>query len=371
MMPFRYDSIFQVSRRFVVLQRRWMSNSADIVVHPPSTTTNSISTQSGIGSSNSTSAVRLISRQLFVHYQQYIKLKRLQQSPHHKKPKVKLEDTPWPRNIVYGAYGVGAICVPYSIAWFLSTNEPLRTKLFPNTSFYESFVIIEWMRYHFGILDTDAISEPETIQQQHRVVGPHPNTRVPYKFVDEPTKRIRQQQLDINQQQERNVKFRIQHSGGTDNTIVELPAKTLARYDTLVKAIPNRSIVPPIALDFIYDEEVVNDDEVANDGTIDDNTVTVPSMSIFSLWHYQPSPKTDTDTTFHSIANISPLEMELLRVQYEIDRLQHELNMQLSSMNSSSTSHHQRPIDDIQDELVQLRSLKRKLQWKKWIPFGR
>ena len=347
--------MLDASRCFLFIQRRWTSTSEINVV---SSTTNAAPT-------------RLISRRLLLQYQQHVKSKAASKSGPNTKQNAAKDETPWPRNIVYGAYVVMSICIPYSIAWFLSSNEPLRSAIFPNSKYYESSYIIKWMRNHFGMPDYECIAEPEAVQLLLS------NRPVPHRFIDEPTKRIRQQQLYIDRQHEQNVKFRLITGTATNMeavTELDLPAKTLARYDELVKVIPNNiSIQPPIALDF-YDNDDDDDEDInidlssENDDTpsecSDDLITTVPPMSIYSLWHYHP-PKLDVDNTMHvnPVLQMSPIDMELSRIQYEMDLLQQELQHQ------SLSSQQQRPIDDIQEEIVKLKSLRRQLQWKKWLPW--
>ena len=342
-MNFQLDAILNTSRRRFLFQRRWMSNG-----------------NINVASTRSAPSKPLISRQLLLQFQQHMKSKKLlsKSGPNTKSGTTK-DETPWPRNIVYGAYVAMSICIPYSLAWFLSSNEPVRTVIFPYSKYYESSFIIEWMRGHFGIPDYESIAEPERVQL---MLSKKP---IPHRFVDEPPKHLRQQQLYVDQQHERNVKVRL--ISGTATTmehvyIVDLPAKTLARYEELVEVVPNDlPIQPPIALDFndFDDEEIIitdhNDDALPL--LLDDATTTVPSMSIYSLWHYQPpASSTDNSSNVNPIHQMSPIEIELSRVQYEMDILYQELKNQQP----------QRPIDDIQEEIVKLKSLKRQLRWRKW-----
>jgi hypothetical protein len=145
----------------------------------------------------------------------------------------------------------------------------------------------------------------------------------------------------------------------------------LARYESLLKVVPNNvPIQRPISLDFDDgdddEEEVITDLtslSILDDNTLtssssvwNDTTITVPSMSIYSLWHYQP-PKQQLEHANDTTMKLSPIQMELSRIQYELDILQRELKQQ----------HQQRPIDDIQDEIIKLKALKRQLQWRKWL----
>jgi hypothetical protein len=232
------------------------------------------------------------------------------------------------------------------------------------------------MRNHFGIPDSESIAEPEAVQLllSHR--------SIPHRFMDEPTQRIRQQQLNIDERHQQNVKVQLTSGIATSmenvHSNVTLPAKTLARWDELVKVVPpsnHISIQPPIALDFNDDDDDDDDDistnlhsdrndDISSSLTssaslprLDDTTTTVPSMSIYSLWHYHPPPKSVNDhvTNMNPVQQMSPVDIELSRIQYEMNLLQQELQQP------------HRSIDDIQEEMAQLKSLKRQLRWKKWL----
>jgi hypothetical protein len=364
-----------------------------------------------------TNVVQLISRQAFQQYQQQqLQLQQQQQrvsaagvqaSSSQSLPtqvtNPNMKDTPWPRNVVYATYLVITICIPYTIAWIVSTNERLRTLFLPNeddpsqpsqsssqSSSSSSIKILgEYMRYHFGVLDWEAISEPEIVaiqQRQHRTTTNIPTTTtttIPYKFIQEPTQRIRQQQAWIEQYHQGTVRVQLtypsssssstydddNHLGTTTTSqhILELPAPTLARYHDIAKVVPaDWDIRPPLALDCIDDETLPVSDPYTTTTTAT-TTTSVPSslLSIYSLWHYQPpslaTAAVDTTTTTTMMSRgqhtMSALEWELSRLRYEIALLQHELQPGTTSP---------RPIDDIVQELAILQSSQRRLQWQRF-----
>jgi hypothetical protein len=373
-----------------------------------------------------TTAVQLISRQAFLQYQQQLQQQQrvsaasaaaaeeeVQTSSSSSSLPTQvtnpnMKDTPWPRNVVYATYLVVTICIPYTMAWIVSTNERLRTVFLPNeddpSQPSSSIKILgEYMRYHFGVLDWEAISEPEIVaiqqrqQRQHRTTTNIPTTTttttsIPYKFVQEPTQRIRQQQAWIEHCNQGTVRVQLtypssssstydndnHHMGTTTTTttsqhILELPAQTLARYHDIAKVVPaDWDIRPPLALDCIDDDETTTHDEtlpVSDPDTTTTTTTTtttsLPShlLSIYSLWHYQPPLATATaDTTTTTTMSrgqhtMSALEWELSRLRYEIQLLQQELQPGTTSS---------RPIDDIVQELAILQSSQRRLQWRRF-----
>jgi hypothetical protein len=272
----------------------------------------------------------------------------------------------------------------------------------------------EYMRYHFGVLDWEAISEPEIVaihQQRQRqyttttknqMIIPNTTTTtttttiIPYKFVQEPTQRIRQQQAWIEHYNQGTVRVQLTYPSssssstydddvnnnlGTTTTtshILELPAQTLARYNDIAKVVVPAAdldiIRPPLALDCIDDETLPTTTTTIATTTKDETlpvsvpyttttatTTSLPShlLSIYSLWHYQPPPPPATATadTTNTTTTMSAMEWELSRLQYEIQLLQHELQPGTTSP---------RPIDDIVQELAILQSSQRRLQWQRF-----
>jgi hypothetical protein len=312
--------------------------------------------------------ITLMSRRLLLQYEKEMRHAAKGKAP--KKKAVK-DDTPWPRNVVYGAYAVMAIFIPYTAAWFLSTNERLRSLVLPDDDNDSLRPLVEYMRHHFGVPDWQCLSEPETL-----VVH-----TIPHKFVDEPTARIRQQQAWIQRFEQGTVQVKITCRDQEEDTnalfpstnedsfhashVLELPAKTLARPEEIAKVVPATvSLRPPLALDFLdsdYDEEAVKNESLSLQSVTEespDRTPFVPNLSIYSLWHFQAPTlaATSEPSSSKDLKNMSPLAIELSRLNYEIDRLQAELQQ-------ASSSH--RSIDDIQAELASLKSAKRRLQWRK------
>lgn len=275
------------------------------------------------------------------------------------------EEKPWPRNFVYAAYAATSIFIPYSTAWFLSTNKTLRSLIFSEN---DSSFLLNCMRRHFGVHDWESISEPESVQQP---------LHIPHKFVDEPTARIRAQQAGIDRRNQENVTVRLYHSvrapgsalTASDSNgarVVPLPARTLARHEDIVQAVADVSIQPPVAIDFPLEQDATDDDAVLfhESDTVDgpnhsqQSATTVPSMSVYSLWHYHP-PAASTSSDL-AVGRMSETALERSRLDHEIQLLRGELSRAASSSRS---------VDDLCEELSKLQSAKRRLQRKEWIPW--
>lgn len=289
---------------------------------------------------------------------------------HGEKSKPSTEEQPWPRKLVYAAYAAVAIFLPYSTAWFLSTNARIRSIIFKD----DQFALLDRMRQHFGVEDWESISEPEAVLNV---------AKIPHKFADEPAARIRQQQAWIDELNQSVVTVRLFPQALDGNAInaitgdppitfrvARLRAGTLARHEDLAEALKQEDIRPPVAVDFPDDvesnEEMSNSiDVVLNESALRYSTkreTTLPSLSIYSLWHYQAPVATVQTNVKANMTKMSDTDMELSRLDHEISVMQNELD-------HAASSH--RPIDDIRDELRQLQSAKRRLQWKLLIPWSR
>jgi hypothetical protein len=286
--------------------------------------------------------LRLVSRRAF------FKEKRRKQ--HLKTGVTKSDEKPWPRSVVYAAWGFAGIFVPYTAAWFLSTNERIRTLVLSNN---ES--ILDVMRNHFGVEDWESISEPETFCNTNGK-----RLWIPHKFADEPTAAIRQQQRIIAEQNREAVSVRV-IDGPDTRVVVELPASTLARQDDIVKALPN--VKPPVAIEFptitlsnssgeslpFHDAE---EEEAASDDS-SSSSLLLSSMTIFSSWHYHPIPNSATTSK-----QLDEDELELARIDHEMELLRNELK-------AAGSSH--RSVDDIHEGLARLAKEKRHLKLQQWL----
>jgi hypothetical protein len=301
----------------------------------------------------------LVPRRAFLRYKEQMKpfIKPVD------KNSTEADEHPWPRKVVYAAYAAAAIFIPYTAAWFLSTNARMRSMLFTD----DQSALMNRMRHHFGVEDWESISEPEILNVD----------KIPHKFVDEPTARIRKQQAWIDKLNQGMVTVRLYPQAVNNNVmtddsssghVMQLEARTPARHEEIVKALNFDDIKPPVAIDFPGDESAEQDANISNDLLFDDTILDdattkeaiFPSMSIYSLWHYQAPVAIANNNT--QSATMSETALEVSRLNHEISSLQNELHQAASS---------QRPIDDIREELRQLQSAKRRLQWKEWIPWTR
>lgn len=332
------------------------------------------------------------------------------------------DDTPWPRKLVLAAYAAAALVIPYTAAWIFSTNDSLRRLVFiappevdetddgwdvsdpkashkPTNKYSSSYnyytnQILDRMRQHFGVQDWENISEPEWVDIKFRSIlqngsSQHSNTndKIPFKFVDEPTGRIRRQQrlVDARNRDRIAIRFHGQENGTVVShddadasaatqsfPTVELPAQTLSRHAAVISAVQTEhgiAIPTPVAMDFPIQKKTDSvlsiEENIRNENAIDHDvpsTVAAPSLSIYSLWHYQaslPQQRQNLSVDGREEKQMSATAWELSRLDYEIAQLQIELAQASSS---------QRSVDDISAEMQRLVLERRRLAWKQWIP---
>ena len=272
--------------------------------------------------------------------------------------KTKPDELPWPRTAVYAFYAACSILVPYTVAWCLASHESWRTRLLPdedNAVGSRRTMLLEWMRHEFGHVDERAMSEPERVallHQQQQVV--------PYKFVDECTAAVRHRQAQIAQQQNDSVVVRLFLNNNNEDSIsVTLPAATRANPEAVRRALQTHAPhvqlpdeTATVALDFPVSSEPEGEEDNEAPVTSSRDASTATAMSIYSLWHHHASTTTTATTK-----PMSDREMHLSRLNHEIEALQQEFQ----SMSSS------RAIDDIQTDLRQKQSERRRLRRKQWL----
>lgn len=247
-------------------------------------------------------------------------------------------EKPWPTSFLVGFFGAMSVILPYTGCWWLSSNHTVRDALpLPES-------LLEWMRYHFGVVDHDSsASEPES-----------DTLPAVYKFIDEPSLRLRQRQEAIEKLNESEVAVEIDQllcktlPGHTPATVQALQAALGESYSSPSQTI---SVAFPEQEQRQFEDEFVEQTAEKAD-TLDElqpSNHSASSMNIFSSWHVVPataSPSSHTTATQH----------ELDSVQERIQNVQESVKRGV-------------PLDDVQEELNALQGQKRMLQLKKWVPF--
>ena len=242
---------------------------------------------------------------------------------------------------------MAAFFIPYSIAWFAASNEPARAVLgtiIPNLD--------DKLRHHFG----DEEHDPQyvlsyTDQQQ----GEEPH----YQLDGEPTYRERMQQTEVAALNQTDVKVRVRVDGTSDSFVeTVLPGSTPARSDAILHAMgmDTHSQNAVVAIDFgnvVDDTDSLSEQDELTWERIDSITKESPLLHetyAYSLWHYLAPPPDQQGR-----ARMSSFDIEVSRLQHEIQQLQHDLN------DVSCT----RDRDDMVRDLKEAKSTLRGLQWKR------
>jgi len=336
---------------------------------------------------------RIVSRRA---WQSYVKQNPSLKSKNSSTSNKKKEEAPWPRNFQIAGYCAAAVGIPYSLAWFYSSNQELRDMLpirLPD-------IVLNALRHHFGEIEDEYHSYPETLVQQYHHEEEDQQQQpaaVVYKFEDEPTLIERTIQHEIDSfvlDDTHEIPIKISCISPHDNSIVHTEQYAVhgslkANADSLLNIMTNKKGNEKdfiIAVDFPPQNQDVEEnerlkqqqqvDDTSTNFTIGDNGMNDMTMTttngkssfssfqmpdlctIYSLW-YSPSqgqaPQASSSTTAPSTHRMTADQMEESKLNYEIEQLQRNLK------DPSCT----RDMDEMQQELQNNKSKLRKLIWKR------
>jgi hypothetical protein len=332
----------------------------------------------------------------------------------------KVDEKPWPRYIVYGAWCTAGIVIPYTIAWFLSMNAEWRSR-YPFSTLFgdtgesasgkddnydseEDGKLVQILRRHFGVPDIDHLSEPEQLESSAKI------NNFPFRFIDEPSRAVRWTQKDIERRKQSQVfvqLYKIPKPSSTTNTLdgeeasmlkqpslgqqlrQKLPASILARTSDIQAALiqnndynldqnetrnQSKDILSSWywAIEFLRSDDDDNQEKIDKNETDEESTESTSATAettgtfpwtIYSAWQYHHlnhrliSGNGDGNSDPKSQQVDSAYDLEMARIDHEIQRLRDSV--------------HERSVDDVSIELQQLQSEKRKLRFQKWFSFWR
>jgi len=332
----------------------------------------------------------------------------LQKNPllHQKPPfsRKKPDEAPWPRNFQIAGYCAAGVGIPYSLAWYISTQQDIREYIPLSTSLWNV------LRHHFGEVEEDALSYPETIVGSSSSLAQAP--QAPFKFEDEPPLRERQQQEEIQHVLDSPLSIHISSVSNKNDTTTDddttttmtVPGSTSATMETLRNLITTKNTSSstsssspqkvPLAVhfpsDLPQDEHTDVEDSSTTTTTMTTNTTfvmgdddhessqsssTLSSSSslllpdictIYSMWYYMSGTSPTTTTTQNSTTTttsasssqrrmMTPHELEESKLTWEIQQLEQQLQ------DPSCT----RDRDELQLEYQTKKSILRKRVWKR------
>jgi hypothetical protein len=253
------------------------------------------------------------------------------------------EEKPWPRSFQIAGYAMAAFFIPYSIAWLAASSGPVRailSSVIPNLD--------DHLRHHFGHEEHD----PNCLLSYYeRQQGEEPK----YQLDDEPTFRERLQYEQVEALKRSQVKVRVRVDGDADSFVeTVLPGSIPARSEAILKAIGKEGTA--VALDFgnfISDSPEEEEEENDPPTSTQDDFPLERQTCMYSLWYYL-SPMQHPQQQ-ESSPRISSQDIEVSRLEHEIQQLQDDLN----NVNCI------RDIDDMTLELKEKKSALRNLRWKR------
>lgn len=298
-----------------------------------------------------------------------------------KAPKPKEDDKPWPRSVVLGGTIAGAIFIPYSFLWLVTSNPTLREWFYP-------YLPMDMLRTHYGHLEWDVQSYADEMMMRTtatdgnmKVVAEH------YQFPNEEPYRVRQQQALIDALEGSDVTVTVYLSESDGHQVQEtkvVSGSVRANEKTLIGLLKGSAKVPvdpssstSVAVEF---EDDYNSDPSGSDNERFQTTPITLSMSqlspngtedmmlptvenpaapllqrtqSFSTWHHVPTQGGQQASGSKTTSSKNDTEIELSRLEYVIA----DLEKNLKDHNCTR---------DIDEMMAELRQSKRELSALKW-----
>lgn len=268
-----------------------------------------------------------------------------------KKPKFKstrVDEKPWPRNMQLAAYAAGAVFVPYSTLWLISSNPTLR-------ELFKDIIPMDMIREHFGEIEGDAQSYEDKLSGEALDRG---YSRLP----EELPLAERQRQAKIEELNSANVTVNVYLlDSSSSQTTIKAPGSVPANPDKLLELLGSQveHTKSSVAIDFEEDQDsyasnasdLLYEDGMAQDFTVEDPTKDLLRQThTFSTWYYQRPVQEEQQA-----GKVTDRDMEISRLEYTIDKLQKDRKDPAST----------RDMDDMAEELQQAKSSLSKLRWKR------
>jgi hypothetical protein len=268
-----------------------------------------------------------------------------------KKPKIKstrADEKPWPRNMQLAAYAAGAVFVPYSTVWLISSNPTLR-------ELFKDILPMDTIRGHFGEMEWDAQS------YQDKLSGEAPD-RGYSRLPEEMPLAERRKQAKIEELNSAQVTVNVYLlDSSSSQTTIRSPGSVPANPEKLLELLGSQveHAKGSVAIDFEEDQDNnyssnasdLYADDVNQDFTLEDPTKDLLRQThTFSTWYYQRPVQEE-----QQVGKVTDRDMEISRLEYTIDKLQKDRKDPAST----------RDMDDMAEELQQAKSSLSKLRWKR------
>lgn len=372
-------------------------------------TTASASPSTSTSTANNNNSHLVISRRAWLEFKESRGIRKKPPDPS-KKSASSNDEKPWPRNMQIAAYVAGAIAVPYTITWTITSNPTLR-------EWFGPILPLDRLRTFFGKLEWDAQSYTEEMEDSRARErnGESPGSIKEsligyYQFPEEDPFEVRQQNEIIEAMSESDVAVTLSAtSSSSSSQIMEnivtktVVANTIANEKTLLELFSNTNTntnttndAIKVAVDFLDqnnpDSKIGNNDtikrttEPLSDGSLMTDTesmaknnysrgyTTTPAnksqqlareTQTMSKWTYTPSQDQHQQgsggegakgaAAGASASGMTDVERKMGELEYVVSELEKNLRDPMCT----------RSIDDMTTELSNAKRELSKLKWKR------
>jgi hypothetical protein len=302
-----------------------------------------------------------------------------------KAPKPKEEEKPWPRSIVIGGTVAGAILIPYSFLWVVTSNPTLR-------EWFSPYLPMNMLRTHYGHLEWDVQSYADEMMMTTTSMAKDGTTKKVvaeyYQFPNEEPYRVRQQQALIGALEGSDVSVTVYLSESDGHQVMEsrvVSGGLKANEKTLIGLLKGSSKVSvdpssstTVAIDFDDDYNNSDPNSLYNEGfQTTPNTLAMSQPSSegtsyemapasenaaapllqktqsFSTWYHVPTQGGQQASGSSGASSSNDTEIEVSRLEYVIADLERNLKDHTCTR-------------DIDEMMTELRRSKRELSALKW-----
>lgn len=334
----------------------------------------------------------VVSRRAWLEFKESRRISRKKPDPS-KKP-ASNDEKPWPRNMQIAGYVAGAVAVPYTILWTITSNPTLR-------EWFGPYIPLDKFRTWFGKLEWDAQSYTEDMEdaRKREKDGKAANSVKEsligrYQFPEEDPFHVRQQQEIIENLEESDVAVTISASSSpsqmADIVTTTVVAKTVASEKKLLELFSSGSASANtngmmVAVDFLdqnnpehkTDDDTVKTTKPLSDGSlmtdIESSMANTKWLSdsppasqqlaqetqTLSKWTYTPSQQQGSGEASNAgdsgTTQMTDVEIKMGHLEYDISELEKSLRDPMCTRN----------IDDMTTELSKAKRELSKLKWKR------
>jgi hypothetical protein len=261
------------------------------------------------------------------------------------------DDKPWPLSVRIAGAVAGGIFIPYSMAWFSTSNPGLR-------DYFEDYLPMNQLRTHFGEVEWNGQSYVDAQMDKEAHVVKEAGL---YQFPGEITWKDRKQQeiVDEMEASEVTANLYVLEDHAELKQTKQVPASIRANRKVLSELVGTQEEGVAVAVDFEDDADAATMEESSSSmGSSFEEHNHNPILPLlqqthtFSNWYYHSN---HTQQAQEQQASNTDTQMEQSRLEYTIS----EAEKNLKDPNCT------RDIDDMMTELRQSQRDLSRLKWKR------